>query len=220
MIPSIALLITSLTLSLNLSAAEQPSLLDTMEVPQMEAFDDSSSDDEGPSRFPPPPNLSYTLPGIVGQSGAEWIGSDHLLNLTPNIHVNVDVIKPASLEIDFTSDELRGAVLETFEKRGFDSSFAQEEPGPPLPYFNILVMVQKIAGGYAATVQGRLFEAVTLKRVVLPDEITFQAITWEKENLLIVPKDKLKSEVLNTTDEIATIFLDRFEFFEKQKSRM
>lgn len=175
---------------------------------------------EGAEKYPSPPAISYTIPGIIGKGGGGWIGSDHLLNLTQDIPVIVEIIKPDDLEIAFTADELREKVLNEFYKEGYDINFTPDDTKPPLPYFDILIMLQKIEGGYVASIEGRLFESVTLKRVILPDEVAFQAITWEKQNLIITPTDQLTEQVTKSTTDIAKIFLSRSKFFERQKEKL
>lgn len=172
------------------------------------------------SGLPPPPSISYTLPGIVGSGGAGWVGSDHLLNLTNKLYVNVDIIKSDDVQLPFSQEEARAIILGALEKADMETSFVQDEPGPPLPYFNLLLMIQKIEGGYAVSIQGRLFEAVTIKRVILPESITFQAITWEKQNLIITPSQQFRAEVFKSIQEVAGIFVSRVEYFDKQKKKL
>lgn len=172
------------------------------------------------SDIPPPPQIGYTLPGIIGKGAAGWIGSDHLLNLTSDINVIVDIVKPENVTLTFTAEQVRKEVLLRFEKHGFDIQFTQQDKGPPLPYFDIQILVQHIEGGYALSIQGQLFEAVTLKRVILPEEVTFQAVTWEKQDLLITPTDQLNQQVYKSVQEITDQFLARFDFFERQKKKL
>lgn len=167
-----------------------------------------------------PPTLSYTLPGIIGLREGEWVGHDHLLNLTSDLQVNADIVKPQNLDVPFTLEEIKEEVLAIFRKEGFVKISGMEQPQTPLPYFNMLVMIQKIPGGFAATIQGRLFEEVNIKRVALPQEVLFQAITWEKESMIVSSTESFKSDLLANVDEIAKLFIERYNYFERQEAKL
>lgn len=86
----------------------------------------------------------------------------------------------------------------------------------PLPFLHILVMLQPIEKGYAVYCTGRLFEAVDLHRINLRGGIYWQAITWEKQELLIVSKEQLQEQVDKSVQTIASAFADRFKSDEEK----
>lgn len=189
-------------------------------IPSLLVFSSLLAADEEAKKYQMPPNVKFTFPGILGTGEGGWVGSDHLLNLSKNVSVIVEIVKPENVQLPFTEEELRDKVLDIFEKEGLYIKFEVEEGKPPLPYFDLLVMAQRIEGGYTVVVEGRLYEQVTLKRVILPDEIFFQAITWEKQNLVVAATKDIKGHVESAVEEIAKKFTERVKFFEREKEKM
>ncbi len=161
----------------------------------------------------------YTLPGIVGKQGELWVGSDHLFNVAPNIGVQVEVMTPDRSDIFVDEQQLKGLVSSLFNRYGIQPH-AESRPGKPdLPLFNVFIIIQKLADRWVVYVSGRLFEEVELARVRLDQNITFQAITWEKEHMIIVTEKEAQREIRDTVTEIADHFGQRYAFFESIKKR-
>lgn len=156
----------------------------------------------------------YPNPGIVAQRNGRWIGSDHLYNLTDKVEIVAEIFKPRNTEVDVTEEMIRSRVAEIFRNGGI-KPMAEEKPGqPPLPFFHILVMIYPIEKGYVCYTEGRLFEKVNLERVVLDEQTALQGITWESQNLILAPQAELKSQIMESVEEIAKTFVDRFQFYE------
>lgn len=82
---------------------------------------------------------------------------------------------------------------------------------PPLPALQILVMVQPIEMGYVVYCAGQLLEGVQIHRVFLKPDIIYQAITWQKQELLLVSKEQLVNETDKTIQSIVSAFADRYK---------
>jgi hypothetical protein len=82
---------------------------------------------------------------------------------------------------------------------------------PPLPALQILVMVQSIEMGYVVYCAGQLLEGVQISRIYLKSDIIYQAITWQKQELLLVSKEQLVNEVDKTIHSIVLAFADRYK---------
>lgn len=178
-----------------------------------------------PPPLPPAPvNVSassvYTHPGIVVPQDGSWVGSDHLLNVPRNIEVVVEILKPENTTLPFDQEYLQKRVAEAFKKKdlGPNSEIVSNTPG--IPFFNLLVVVYPIEKGFVALIDGRLMEAVDPLRVHLEKGTSFQAITWEKKTLIVAPSEDFKETVDKTVDEIVNTFFERFDFFEKFKTKM
>src|SRR5207244_233697 len=115
------------------------------------------------------------------------------VNLTKNIAVEVTLIKANDLKVTFSESTLRTSVENVLSKGGLSLGGGNSTSGkPPLPMFNLLVLLYPIQEGYVADCQIRLFEEVTLARVQLNRDTAFQAITWEQQNLVVGPKDEFE----------------------------
>ncbi len=200
--------LASLTLSLN---ANQPQLSDSS---QTEADQSERQLQAAPSK------VSFTLPGIIGLQEGYWRGIDHLLNLSSDIYISVDIVGGEKIQPPFSEEEIKSFVSKKFLSSGLTPNAPASWEKPPLPYLHFVIMIQRCGDEYASFVQARLFEDVKLPRVSLPREVNFQAITWEDDNFLIMQYSSLREEVFNQIGEMTDYFIQRYEYFEKQEMRM
>lgn len=158
--------------------------------------------------------IPFTLPGIVGLRNGQWVGSDNLYNVSSNISVYVEMIYPENQKIFFNEGELKAKVQAIFTKGGI-TPFALHQPETPaLPLFHVLIMLNQVEPCIMASCSCRLFEAVTIKRAIFDEGITFQAITWEKQDLIASGKQDFTALIEKTVEEFATEFVERFKYFQ------
>jgi hypothetical protein len=175
---------------------------------------------EKPAVEPMPSQPAYTHPGIVVSQGGNWVGTDHLLNLTKNIGIVVEILKPAGTKMPFDEATIEKRAADAFKKRDVEATAENSGVRPKLPFFNILLVVYPIDKGFVALIDGRLLESVDPKRVKLDKDTDFQAVTWEKKTLIVAPIDEFEALAEKTVDEIVSTFLERYEYFEKIKLKM
>lgn len=86
----------------------------------------------------------------------------------------------------------------------------------PLPFFHVLIMINPIEKGYVVYIGTRLFESIDIKRAGarLDEQTAFQAITWERQQLLISSKEDLTAQVNATVDELTNEFISRYKYFQ------
>lgn len=161
----------------------------------------------------------YMLPGITAFKKGQWVGSDNLYNITNNIGVSVEIIKPLGRPIPIDSNTIRNRIAGMFDRAGIIPIAEGKGVKAPLPFFHILIMIYPVEKGYVASINGRLFEPVALARINLDKNITWQAITWEKQDLIIASADLLNEQLFKSIDEITNNFIERFKFFENIKSQ-
>ena len=163
--------------------------------------------------------LPYSHPGIVAFREGRWLGSDHLLNISNDIAVYVEISKPENVELPVTAERLKTSVQGVFKKAGINIVVHPETGKPTLPFFHILVMLFPIKDGYTFSLMGSLYEEVKLPRITLDDSVTMQAITWDRQSIHIGSTNKVAEELINSVDEMATNFVERYTFFEKLKKQ-
>lgn len=156
----------------------------------------------------------FTIPGIVGMENGHWIGSDNLFNVGKHLEVVVEIVKPEHKDIPLGEELIKRKVHALFAEAGISTIAESAHGGPPLPMFHVLILVNTIEKGFVAYVAGRLFEAVQIKRVVIDPGVTFQAITWEKQDLLTMPADSFISQVELSVGEITKEFITRLKYFQ------
>ncbi len=164
---------------------------------------------------PTPKNLSYFHPGILVLEQGQWRGSDHLLNLGNQVAVYVEIVKPEGDKLAISQDTIQRNVQALFNSAGLNSVTLAGPDQPPLPAFQIKIFLYPVEQGYSAFCEGRLFESVILKRFNLDPGMAYEAITWQRQSLLVTPSDKAIELIDKQVNEITASFLEIFQFFDK-----
>lgn len=147
----------------------------------------------------------FYYPGVIAARDGRWMGGDNFVNLSKSIPVQVNFIQSEGVEVTFSKEMFQSKVSQLFEKGGISPMSISN---PPLPFFNLVIMIFPTADGLAAACQGRLFEKVNLDRVRFKDEV-FQAITWEQTNLVFGPTEDFERMLTSTVEAIANNFTSR-----------
>jgi hypothetical protein len=169
---------------------------------------------------PIPQQAEYLHPGILVFFNGMWQGSDHLLNLTNNIGVSVSIVTPENEILSINEMQIQREIISIFSRVNIRPQTLAPQGKPPLPAFEIEIFVYPIERGYTACIAGRLFESVVLERFKMDPNMAFQAITWEKQNLIVAPKEQFSEQVIKTVQDIATTFAERFQAYENLKRRL
>ncbi len=183
----------------------------------------SSSTVSLPTIKPPtavPQKATYLHPGILVLRNGTWEGSDHLLNVPNNIGVYITLLKPEKETLEITEAQIQKEIEAIFEKANIKPTTLAPEDKPALPAFEMEFLVYPVEKGYVACCSGRLFESVTLSRFILESNMAFQAITWEKQALVVSPKAQFQEQLIKSVQEIAQTFADRFQAYEKLKNEI
>lgn len=160
----------------------------------------------------------YFHPGLLAPIGGSWTGGDHLFNLTHQIAVYVEIVKPDIDIVGISDESIKQKISTIFTDGGITpKTMVESSDAPPLPFFQVEILLYPIEGGYVASLQGRLFESVTLSRFQMDKGTAFQAITWEKQSLLVTPKNTAVELLEKNASEIAQAFVDRFRVYDRQR---
>jgi hypothetical protein len=153
----------------------------------------------------------YLYPGALIYQNGRWEGGDYLVNLGDQIGVFVNILKPENAKINFNEEDIKKRVIAAFTKANLNPTPPSQANKPPLPDLQIELLIYPITKGLAAYCSGRLFESVTLERFSMPENVFFQAITWEKKNLLVSPTNLFNEQVFKSVDEITQAFIERYQ---------
>lgn len=228
------LMITSIVWIGNLQAEVTPSKMETSIRPSSKIEEMKYLEKKQPASAPPhttqslPVNVKphfvehvhgadYLHPGILVYLNDKWEGSDHLLNLTNNISVFVTILKPEDVLLEITNAQLQTEIEKIFQEANIKPKTLVEVGKPPLPAFEIEIFVYPIDKGYVACCDGRLLESVILERFKMDSNMAFQAITWEKQSLIVSPKAQFGEQITKNVQDIAHAFVERFKTYEKLK---
>ena len=165
-----------------------------------------------------PQHAEYLHPGILVYLNGNWEGSDHLLNISKNIGVYVRIIKPEEEALDINQKELQNQVETAFGEANIKALTMAAVGKPPLPAFEIEIFVYPIEKGYAAFIDGRLFESVVLDRFKMDPNMAFQAITWEKQTLIVGPKESFAELLSKSVQDVSAAFIARYLTYEQIKN--
>lgn len=213
--------------SSSLKGADVPATLKPLE-PYKEHHEPLLRPPESPPKhrppIAPPKQLirqvpAYFHPGmlVAPRGGGGWQGGDQLFNLTNSIGVFVEIIKPENENLTISNQEIQHLIEGIFNQGGINPQTLASTDQPPLPFFHFQILCYPIHKGYTVYCSGRLFESVELKRLRLDSNMTFQAITWEKQTLFVVPNEGLRQEVEKNAADIAQSFVERFQTSEQHK---
>lgn len=159
----------------------------------------------------------YPHPGDVIYRGGAWEGVDHLANLSKSIPLQLNLIVPADTKVTITEGELFNALEKVFKDAGFENA---TPPKNEHYFFNMLVLVYPVNDGLAASIQGRLFEEVQVRRTLLEKDHKLQAETWDQSTLIVAPTAEFNDLLIKTVQQVATNFVTRAQAFqEKSASR-
>jgi hypothetical protein len=164
-----------------------------------------------------PESPSYTFPGLVTRFSGAWVGSDYLYNLPPDIGVAVDIIMPDNFPLRIDARRIKDAVADIFSRGNITPVSQAVGDHPPLPFLHILIFAQAAEESTVAFVEARYFEGVKLFRLdyVLPG--TVQAITWEKQDLLVDAPNRIAEQIFASAEGLARDFVSRVHFFQRQR---
>lgn len=184
------------------------------------------------------PERKVHYPGEVGLYQGTWISGDNLLNLANQISIAVQIVtpetnnplintkdqnKPAQSTLKpetknllvITEDQIKSVVEKTFREGGLLPSSGLAGGGPGLPAYQVQILLYPIGNvGFAAFIEGSLFESIKLDRFYLVPGTYMEAITWQSKKLILVSNTQALAEVTKTVTEITKSFVERVEFFQ------
>jgi len=180
----------------------------------------SSSSSVAPMTMPSAPSIgaaNYFYPGLIVRRGGGWQGGDNLLNLSPNIGIYFNISKPENDMFEINEEKLKLECRDLFEKAGINPRIMIDKEGqPPLPFFQVQILIYPIKDGYVAACEGRLFESVVLKRIEMDTNMAFQGVTWQKSTLIVGPTGKFPDQLHSTVEDIVKSFADVYQAFSKK----
>lgn len=153
----------------------------------------------------------FTSPGIVTWRAGEWVGSEHLYNLSKDLSIDVELIKGTPSGIPVNEDRIKEKIIPALKEIGLNTRFSLFPGQKPLPFLHVLIMINPIEKGYVAYCALRLFEEVQLNRVYLKPGIVWQAITWEKQELIVFPPEKMEEMIYKTIQDMVSSFISVYK---------
>lgn len=171
-----------------------------------------------PQMGPQPIAVLYTMPGIATLQGNQWVGTADLYNLPNGIGLVVEIVTPNAAPIDIAEQVILNRIVPILKEGGI-YGHTTIVGDTPLPYLHFLFMVYPIEKGFVAYCSGRLFESAKLTRVFLKPGITWQVITWEKQELIIFPANELQPQIESVVNLILKDFITQYKVKPEEKPK-
>lgn len=167
-----------------------------------------------------PVRATYLHPGIIVYRNGQWEGSDHLLNLTSNIGVYAQILKPANSGLELTEAQVVKVVEDVFKQVNIKPQTLASAGQPPLPAFEVEILAYPIEKGFAVAIEAKLFEAVELHRFNLDEDMAFQAVTWDRKTLQVGPYNKIDEQILKAVQDMALEFTERYKAYQELRKEV
>lgn len=185
----------------------------------------------------------YPYPGVVLYRNDTWEGSDNVYKISDHIAVGVDLdIPPPGSDVPplpISEEAIRNRVQAIFKSAditpyaanmpdlptvtpGVSSNynFFSGQGGnikPPLPLFMVVIIAQPINKGYVFYCAANLFEDVDVKRITLSEGV-MQAITWERQHLIVTPTEEIPYHLNRCIDDLAYSFVKVYRYFQNVRT--
>lgn len=156
---------------------------------------------------------TYTFPGLVARLGRHWVGSDYLYQMPGHIGVVVEVVKSDTTTFQIDSARIKSHIMNIFSQAGITPQATAYGNQPPLPFFHVLIFATSTAEHGIAAISGRLFEKVTIDRFHFDMPGTWQAITWEQQDLITASLQQISEQIIQTSLDISAHFVHQVNYF-------
>lgn len=163
---------------------------------------------------------TYFHPGILALQDGKWVGTDQLLNLSRFIGVYVEEVKAPKVALPLSPDDIKKRVEAIFSQGGIYPINMVPPTAPPLPAFHIRLFVYPLGRGYVVFCEARLLESVQLARFSFDPNTAFQAITWQRESLILAPAATAVDQLEKLVDEMALSFVSVYRNYEQKKREL
>lgn len=166
-----------------------------------------------PKEAKPPMGEPFGMPGVVGYQNNRWSGSDYLGHLSDHIAIDVEILKGEGVPDVPSPAEIKGKIASILQSNEIIPNSSAEE-GPPLPFIHILLFVYP-TGNDTFVVFGaeRLFEQIDVKRKNFQAAGYWQGITWETQNVILVPGNQLNAQMITLAETLTKEFVKRYRSY-------
>jgi hypothetical protein len=159
--------------------------------------------------------IKYLNPGTIFIKEGNLEGGDYLKNLQDNLTVFIEIVRPEAEEKNIVAeDAIMEWMITGLEKKGISIEQPNKEAFN-LPFIHLLVMYYPIQDQLTAYISARLFERVDVERITLSGKAAIQGITWERQQLIVAPKNLFQEEVKKTVVSMMAEFTEKYAHVNK-----
>lgn len=159
------------------------------------------------------------LPGIATIKDKKWVVTDFLYNLTPNIGIKVEILKPQGKYIPLSEGQLEQRIANLFQDAYIEPQAVQMNCQPPLPMLYVLIMAYPCDKRIVGFISAQLYEEAKPVRIDMDLNGVWQTITWERQALVTASDKDFTQEVHETLTEMILSFTERFKYYHPADER-
>ena len=152
-------------------------------------------------------------PGLATIKDGKWSVTDFLYNLSPNIGVKVQVVKPEYRYIPLSDVLLERKVASQFQDAFLTPTAIAQPCEPPLPVYNVTVMAYPCERRCVGVVTAQLFEVARPDRIDEDLSGVWQVVTWERQELVASSCDDFAQEIEGTIRGMTEAFIAQYNHY-------
>lgn len=155
----------------------------------------------------------HYLPGIATIKDKRWITTDFLYNLSSNIGVKVEILKPQGQYIPLSESLLAQRISDLFQSSNITPSVVAMNCQPPLPMFYVSIMAYPCDRRIVGFVSAQLYEQAKPQRIEVDLNGVWQTITWERQAMVAAATNDFAHEVNEVLSQMVESFTGKFKYY-------
>ncbi len=152
-------------------------------------------------------------PGLATIKDSKWTITDFLYNLPYNIGIKVVVVKPEDKYLPLSDKLLEKRVTDIFADAYLTPTPAPVTCEPPLPLYHVTIMAYPCDRRCVGVVTAQLYEVVQPQRIDQDLSGVWQAITWERQELVASSCEEFAQEIEATVTSMTQAFTWQYNRF-------
>lgn len=158
-----------------------------------------------------PPERYY--PGLATIKNGHWVVNDLFYGLPFNIGVKIDLLRPSDKFVPLDVVALQNRVKGILGGAGIVTEAIVYPCAPPTPIFNVIIMAYPCDRKCVGFITAQLLEPAKPSRIDVDINGVWQAVTWERQSLVVSACETFEAEVGNNLARLASEFSRVFKFY-------
>jgi len=158
------------------------------------------------------PPVRYS-PGLATINGDTWALNDLFYNMSPNIGVRVDIIKPLEGWAPISGMRLENRIRDIFGEANIIPDALVYPCTPPLPMFDVVIMAYPCGRRCVGVVTAQLFESAKPTRIDVDINGVWQVITWERQAIIATSCEDFEHEIGEVVDRMTREFTKVYIYY-------
>ncbi|MCE5317376.1 MAG: hypothetical protein LLG04_08430 [Parachlamydia sp.] len=155
----------------------------------------------------------FWSPGLATIKNGKWVVTDFLYNLSPNIGVKVQVVRPPNRYLPLSDKLIEGKLITQFQDALLNPNALIIPCQPPLPVYNVTIMAYPCGNRCVGVVTAQLYETARPDRIEADLAGVWQVVTWERQELVVSACEDFSQQIEMTITGMTQAFIDLYNRF-------